>query len=409
MLPTINGKSFLDCNEDDLQIILDNPDYREDEYIDYKREFSVNQYPTGKTKERQEAIADLKSDICAFANSDGGYLIYGVTESEGIPNKIDGIEIKDSNIEKFERELKNYIHTIQPHVPHYQLKFVLLNNDRFVVILHIQHDAFTPYMHLENEKDYRVYKRIGNSNVIVGYTELKNMFIQSISLDRAIESFRKERIDYYHSQEDDNELSNSKFLILHIIPETFIDRNYNKFIFVEHTKGIDFSSIFQYFDCNNRSFPSVEGMRFTCYDGKAEAHLYNNGIAEVFFPLFCYISVAGSSYPNGFLSSSDMVYKIESTAKQYINKIKELFQFKRIFICVSIVGCKNVMTKDHMVDIHRSSIDRNLLICEPIVVENINSDSSVERALKEFQLAFLISLSIKNDSRVTELIKELYG
>jgi hypothetical protein len=104
-----------------------------------------------------------------------------------------------------------------------------------------------------------------------------------------------------------------------------------------------------------------------------------------------------------------MVYKIESTAKQYINKIKELFQFKRIFICVSIVGCKNVMTKDHMVDIHRSSIDRDLLICEPIVVENINSDSSVERALKEFQLAFLISLSIKNDSRVTELIKELYG
>lgn len=40
MLPTINGKPIISCNKGDFQIIIDNPDYRENEYIDYKESFS---------------------------------------------------------------------------------------------------------------------------------------------------------------------------------------------------------------------------------------------------------------------------------------------------------------------------------------------------------------------------------
>ena len=32
MWPTINGKSFLDCDVSDLQMLIDNPDYRECEW-----------------------------------------------------------------------------------------------------------------------------------------------------------------------------------------------------------------------------------------------------------------------------------------------------------------------------------------------------------------------------------------
>lgn len=44
MLPTINGKSLLECSECDFEDIIDNPDYRENEYIDYKRNFSILEY-----------------------------------------------------------------------------------------------------------------------------------------------------------------------------------------------------------------------------------------------------------------------------------------------------------------------------------------------------------------------------
>lgn len=40
MLPKINGKSFLECTEEDLKGLIDNEAYREDEYIDYKKTFS---------------------------------------------------------------------------------------------------------------------------------------------------------------------------------------------------------------------------------------------------------------------------------------------------------------------------------------------------------------------------------
>ena len=35
MLPTIRGKSFLDCTLNDIKTVVDNADYRENEYIDY--------------------------------------------------------------------------------------------------------------------------------------------------------------------------------------------------------------------------------------------------------------------------------------------------------------------------------------------------------------------------------------
>ena len=40
MFPKINNKSLLDCTEEDLQTLIDNPDYRENEYIDYKKTFT---------------------------------------------------------------------------------------------------------------------------------------------------------------------------------------------------------------------------------------------------------------------------------------------------------------------------------------------------------------------------------
>lgn len=42
MLPTINGKEIIDCNLDDLRTIINNPDYAENEYLDYKRCFAID-------------------------------------------------------------------------------------------------------------------------------------------------------------------------------------------------------------------------------------------------------------------------------------------------------------------------------------------------------------------------------
>ncbi len=107
MLPTINGKEIIDCCLEDIQFIIDNPDYAENEYLDYKKAFSID--VVVKDKRQQEQV-EFRNDVCAFANANGGYLIFGIDEKKGVPSQIIGIRINNNSKDLFEREIKNYLH-----------------------------------------------------------------------------------------------------------------------------------------------------------------------------------------------------------------------------------------------------------------------------------------------------------
>ena len=108
MLPKINGKSFLDCTEEDLKILIDNHDFRENEFIDYKQNFAFLEMPKGK--DRNEKIAEFKSDVCSFANAEGGYLIFGVSDVDGCASELLGVEI--DNTDRFELDRRNNLTAI---------------------------------------------------------------------------------------------------------------------------------------------------------------------------------------------------------------------------------------------------------------------------------------------------------
>ena len=68
MLPVVNGKLLFDCEEEDLQVLVDNPDYRENEYLDYKLNFAFLEYSKGD-KKREEHLAEFRSDVCSFLDA----------------------------------------------------------------------------------------------------------------------------------------------------------------------------------------------------------------------------------------------------------------------------------------------------------------------------------------------------
>ena len=41
MFPKVNGKDLLEIQSEDLQDIIDNPSFMENEFIDYKDQFSI--------------------------------------------------------------------------------------------------------------------------------------------------------------------------------------------------------------------------------------------------------------------------------------------------------------------------------------------------------------------------------
>lgn len=407
MLPTINGKEIVDCNLEDIQFIIDNPDYAENEYLEYKKAFSID--AVEKEKKQQEQV-EFRNDVCAFANANGGYLIIGIDEKKGVPSQITGIGIRNNSKDLFERDIKNYLQSIKPRVPYYRIHFIDLPEDKYIVIIFIQHDYFAPYIHLADQKNYKIYKRTGNGKAIMDYQEIKTMFTQSISLEKEIEQARTDRVNYFLSQEDDKDYTYSKFFMMHIFPETFLDHNYTKPMFVLERKGTRFSPIFSSFDCGPRSVPTPEGLRYLGQDIKSECKLYNSGIGEYFYPLGkkLHIGMLGEG-DKGQLPYEWLWQKIDTSIRSYADIVSKHIRLQRFFVCISIIGCKDVLVEKNFDNFWESSIDRNQLLCHPILFELSGNEKISEKDMSGFHLEYLTSLGIKFDPALQIIINKLYG
>lgn len=405
MLPTVNGKSFLECTEEDLQELLNNPDYRENEYIDYKAAFSFLEMPKG-SPEKEKHIGEFRSDVCAFANANGGYLIYGISDSKGMAVRIDGISIRDGNTDKFELDRKNNLTPIMPKIPSVQFRFISLSNGNYVVVIFIRRDAYAPYVHIENEKDYKIYKRVGNGKSAMSYMELKNMFNQSLSLDAEVLKYRQQRIDYYRSQEDTPEHRYSQFFLFHIIPDTFVDSSYNKNLFMlsKQTPALKFSSVFYNMRCSYMASPNVDGLRFAGDSRENEGLLNNNGIAECFFPANGYLR----SRSDETIFSYNWAWEdFRPMVNQYIRVMKNVIETRRIFLCISILGCKNTITNYGEFGEVIGRIDRGSILCNPVVVEDLENETTVDIAIKRLQIEFYLALGIRRSKELDTLIAEV--
>ena len=83
MFGYFDNKIFNEINADDIKQLIESNE-RECQFLDYKR---------GET-----TPDDVVSDICAFANAQGGFIIIGINEkaqedlSEGYPESITGVD-----------------------------------------------------------------------------------------------------------------------------------------------------------------------------------------------------------------------------------------------------------------------------------------------------------------------------
>ena len=153
----INLKGYKDWNKEDLEAILDNESYKESEYIDYKENFAVLECQD--KRQRKEKQDEFRHDVCSFANADGGYLIFGIRETAGIPTEITGIEI--DNTDRFELDRRNELSGILPVVPNVGFSFVLADANRYVVVIKIDRGVNKPYLYFENEGDMQIFYKKG--------------------------------------------------------------------------------------------------------------------------------------------------------------------------------------------------------------------------------------------------------
>ena len=127
----------------DIESLIDN-EVEEDIHLDYKA--------AGALDKEDKKRTEITKDISAFANSDGGIIIYGVSEEDHRPKEISPI---DGRI--YTKEwLENVIQQIQPRIEDIKIHPIRIDDiGRSIYVVKIPRSSNAPHM----ARDKRYYKR----------------------------------------------------------------------------------------------------------------------------------------------------------------------------------------------------------------------------------------------------------
>ena len=91
-----------------------------------------------------------------------------------------------------------------------------------------------------------------------------------------------------------------------------------------------------------------------------------------------------------FFYSTDAWKYIDNVSQGYQVIMPEFFGNQRYFGCVSIIGCKDVTSEGSDLPRFESVIDRNQIVCEPIVFTKIEEKDAFYLDLKRLHLEYLL-------------------
>lgn len=381
----IQGKPFSEWDISDIESIVGDSDYAENESIDYKITCAILEASDKEAKYEQKN--EFRHDVCAFANADGGYLFFGIAENKGIPSKVVGIPLPGGNPDQFELDRRNDLSTIFPAPPEVKFRFLPMTDGKnYIVILEIGKGSMVPYVHRENNDKYRFYVRRGNGKQPCSYNEVQRMFREGLVLQEEIENFRRRRLEYLYTYRINE---NEPFAVIQMIPANFLSANQwptppilalrKDFSFASHFSGL----------YNGRATPTVDGLSYRNIFSKSELLLYNNHAVELDIPM----DRPSNGTPMSPILFRNLKKLIPSTISYYLSRNL----CRTCYVCVSVLGCLGVGSDlDEFDRSPRTIIDRNEITCPPTEISDIKNEHIVEQAIIYQSLTTCMALGITN-------------
>ena len=176
--------------------------------IDYKRDL-----PGGTDQDKKEFLADVSS----FANTEGGELIFGVTETSGVPTEILGVTIGNPDAEKL--RLQNLIRDgLQPRLPSPPEMECVMNQDgESVLVVRIPKSWRSPHR-VSFGGHGHFYARHSNGKYQLDVGELRDAMVRGESVSERIRAFRAERVIAVKSGATPIIVEGAPRQIVHLVP-----------------------------------------------------------------------------------------------------------------------------------------------------------------------------------------------
>lgn len=199
------AKSFEEIVEADLNALIENA-VAEGKTIEYKAAL-----PGQSGDDRREFL----KDVSAFANTEGGDLLYGVEAREGIPIALNGVDdaVRDDALLRLENLLRD---GIQPRLSGTHMRFIPTSVGNILVI-RVARSWNAPHrVVFSGHGHFYARNAAGAYQLDVG--QLRDAFSKSQSVAERISNFRAERLAALHNHHTPVPIRLGCKLALHLVP-----------------------------------------------------------------------------------------------------------------------------------------------------------------------------------------------
>jgi len=340
-----------------------------------------NRVPEGRTLEyksqlpgpRDEDKREFLYDASSFANTNGGDMIFGVTDkrkgsqSTGVPEAVAGID--SSTVSASILRLESLIRDgISPRVHGIEFRAVEVSSGQSVLVLRMPRSWIGPHMVTFNGGS-RFYSRNAGGKQMMDVAELRRAFALASTLPEKLRAYRIERINHIESGQGPLPLPAGAKVILHVIPLAALDSMSDQ----------DFAT---------SALTKQMTLKLPPMGGSSWGHRFNFDGFVTYSPTLSYVQLFRSGVVEAVkgdesqarLASGDRLLpgivfeqEIIGAVRTYLDAQRHLGVPLPIFLALSLNGVKGyTLASNEYRRIER--FDRDLLLTTPLSIEDFGLD-----------------------------------
>jgi hypothetical protein len=350
-------KDAFDVNEEDLDSLVANK-VSESRLLDYKINLDAR-----TDAEKREFLADVSS----FANTEGGYIIFGVKEESGLAKEIVGVDVE--NADQIILHLSNIIRDgLEPSLHDVNIGVLPLKNGRSIILIEIPRSWGAPHMVTFN-KHRHFYGRHSAGKYLMDVHALRRSFSTSTDAIERLSSIRARRVDLIEKSETPLPIRQGPKVIIHLMPLSQNDKN-------TRISFKNFQNKLNYFHFMHWSIHNYK----IGYDGLT---IYSNNVnPDKISNAYTSVQQNGHIEVVEKLVSDNNAYYAQDYEKSIVDlldKLQEFYKVEKIdlpfVVFISLIGVYNftLIHEDIKWSLGDKAFDRNHILLPEILVHSYSS------------------------------------